>query len=677
MVWEWNVTASVTGYECVQCSATFQVAADHPMQSCCFCLHPTKSRAHLWELWNGPALPIQHDRQSFVEAIEQFLKTIGRGYELALPAYRISDQLKPVWMPFRRIRVRSERRVERGSPSSVVRQDFELDVFCGAGLDEHLAQELQRFAQDAPHLPSPLLDATALRAGEASDDDLGVRAASSLRRWLTEHRPAVKAQELSARFLEAPEAGQLYWMPVWLHAFESHGEQCVIAMDAVEGRVVAHLPRSTQPVDYLRHLIPIGTKKPSTEALPDEPTLPKELAPAWMFWPLDRLSGVVLVLLSSFTMNQNNRFALLGIALIVWLGGALSRAYLTQSKRFARSGLADDLGKFKYYRNLNAMVQSSSAILVASLVVYWVQHGLIGLVAPTAPANTMVASDLGRSAQPQPEAPALAGQPASVVAKEAPAPQEIVVGSGGVPDIARAVALSRPNDVIRISAELHPQYNAPIIIDHNLKIIGERGSEVIWHNGTGPFVQVVGQNLHVSIEHLHLTAKNNRGAIVGATSPLNDHNVLTLKDVWVDSQGASAIQVSGKGSVVNIIGGGYRSDKVPMVFSHLAQLNLKADDQMEPQIEINPNGSERVEHAIVLSDVKAVTLESANFIGNSGANVAVVGDIEEAQMLAVSPNRAAMMAVLGDAYATLPTYQITEPGRYRIHQGRLEVLEAK
>ena len=664
--------AAMKGLECVHCSATFQVAADAPVATCCFCLHAVKPRPQLDTLWSGPALPIHYDRPRFESAIQQFLNAIGRGHEWDLPVYRLPLDLKPVWMPFRRIRVRSEQRFLRGSAGDVpvVRKDFEMDVFCGAGIDEHLVQELQLFAQDLPHLSSSTLSAAALRAGEASDDDLGMRAASSLRRWLVEHRPADKTQELSARFLEAPEAGQLYWMPIWLLVFELNGEHCVIAMDAVEGRVVAHLPRAPQPVDYLKHLLPIvKPTKPADAASDAKPII--DLAPAWVFWPVDRLSGLCLVLLSTFAMSQEHRFWLLGAALMVWLGGALSRAYLSQSRRFARSGLAEDINLFKYYQNLNAIVQTSTVLLVAAFVAYWSQHGLLGWQAPP-----HVSSQVARRAEVDaPSAPASSVESPLAVKAARVAPSEITVGSEGITDIARAVALSHPNDVIRISAESHPQYNAPIVIDHNLRIVGEPGSEVIWRNGTGPFVQVVGQDVHVSIEHVHLVAKNIRGTVIGATAPNNVRNVLTLKDVWVDSQGGSALVVSGKNSAVEIIGGGYRSDRVPMVFNHLARLQFKPADQQVTQIEVRAQESERVEHAVVLSDVRQVALENVSFIGASGASVALVGDVEEALILAVSPNRSTTLAILRDPQAAVPLFEISEPGRYRVHQGQLEVLD--
>jgi hypothetical protein len=416
------VESAVQGYECVQCSATFQTTG--PLSLCVFCQHPIKARPQLNVVWDGPALPLRHDRASFVEAIAQFMHSIKRGAELSLAAYQIPASAVPVWMPFRRVRARAEAKLKRAANGAVpqIRQEVEIDLFCGVGLEEALIQELQEFAPTDTALPQGALALHCLRTGEASDDDLGVRAAISLRRWLAAQQGRDGLADVTARYLEAPEAGRLYWMPIWLHGFELNGEHCVLAMDAVEGRLVARLPRAPQPIDYLKHLLPLTTqpKEPPELQEPPEPNEPQAAAsgnavvnarrntaandaandaakspplahhaqapkpqepmgirqrtPQWLYWPYDRLGSGVIIGLSCFTAASVHRLELLVLALVMLLGGALSRAYLSQARRFARSGLVEDWEVFRHFRNLNLLVQAITLGVALSMSVYWSQH---------------------------------------------------------------------------------------------------------------------------------------------------------------------------------------------------------------------------------------------------------------------------------------------------------------
>ena len=395
--------SAVQGYECVQCSATFQTLG--PLSLCVFCQHPIKARPQLNVVWDGPALPLRHDRASFMEAIAQFMHSIKRGAELSLPAYQIPVSAVPVWMPFRRVRARAEAKLKRASNGAVpqIRQEVEIDLFCGVGLEEALIQELQEFAPTDTALPQGALALHCLRTGEASDDDLGIRASLSLRRWLAEQQGRDGLADVTARYLEAPEAGRLYWMPIWLHGFELNGEHCVLAMDAVEGRLVARLPRAPQPIDYLKHLLPLPphsknppasndasnaaandasnvasnvvsqTAKPQGPK-PKEPMGIRQRTPEWLYWSYERLSSGIIIGLSCFTAASVHRMELLVLALVMLLGGALSRAYLTQARRFARSGLVDDWEVFRHFRNLNLLVQAITLGVALSMSVYWSQH---------------------------------------------------------------------------------------------------------------------------------------------------------------------------------------------------------------------------------------------------------------------------------------------------------------
>lgn len=700
---------TLQGYECVYCSATFQSLASEALRNCCFCNNPTKTRPHLNEPWEGPGLPIRHDRESFVDVIAQFMHSIKRAHELELPEYQIPADASPVWMPFRRVRARAEGKLSRSASTEalVIRKDFVIDVFCGAGLEETLVQELQFFANELPHLPEASLSDFVLKAGEASDDDLGVRAASSLRRWLTANRSWESCQNLTARFLEAPEAGILYWMPVWLHSFELNGERCVLAMDAYDGQLVAHLPRAPQPVDYLKHLLPLGNHLSGAAGKSDtqsngnyssEPALSSPLStkqgkgpepmglkprtPEWLYWPYDRFSGLILIGLSCFTATRDNRLWMVGLAIAVILGGALSRAYVTQSRRFARSGLAEDWDVFRYFRNLNLMVQAGTMMLAVVVSAYWVQQGLLGESIAGRPKPVLMATQ--QSSAQATEWTASESVNASVVDESGASikreklvvsgPREIEVGVNGLADLARAVAISRAGDTIKISAEAHVQYSAPVIIDHDIKIVGAPGSQLIWHGGIGPFIQVLGQGLHVSIEHIHFTGYNIRGSIVGESAEQSKFNRLLLKDVWVDVTGGSALMLAGRESVVEILGGEYRSDKIPVVLSHAASLSVAAWNGQVTKMEVRQNERERVEHAMVLSDIKQLALKEVEFSGNHGANVGIVGDVELAEVLAITPTSGPMIAVLSQPRGNNELSEIPAPGRYRIHLGQIENL---
>jgi hypothetical protein len=150
------------------------------------------------------------------------------------------------------------------------------------------------------------------------------------------------------------------------------------------------------------------------------------------------------------------------------------------------------------------------------------------------------------------------------------------VGSGlQYSTLEAAITAASPGDTIQVAAGSYT--GSSMVISENLTIIGIGNPTITFNGGTGPYIQLSGDNVNVSISNLNLVGLGVNTTIVGDTNiaygpPLTGSNqTLHLINVSISNTAGAAIYAVKPTASYDIQGGAY-SSTIAMVAG--AQLSI-------------------------------------------------------------------------------------------------------
>jgi hypothetical protein len=674
---------------------------------------------------SAPRLPIRHDRDAFTEVVQELMHDHLAGSEAP-----VSATLEPLWLPFRRWRGTFLGQSAPPSAASgetsdqLVESEWPIIVCTAGGFDDAMLAELQSLARECPCVPDASADATTgWRVEEVTEVISRQRAERALRQWASERPALTLLTELEARLDRDADSVPLFLMPVWIHSFRSEGQTWVVIMDAVNGLVVARLPRprpaTTAVFSRVRQMAHRVT--PTSTSAPAVGGRTEHHMPHWSWVPV-----ASCLVLSAYLRDFRWVLALLLIALMSlvlgYRGFVLLRRSHIEVRRALRAAGSDAHAdtvtlrkRIAWYAALRTQFASGYVALIVAAVMCVIFGSTLSTPtdAPVAsmaghPPVAEVAAPLQVRRTDASPAPLAAEQVrvatasdtsgsvdphhvdrtnAKTVDHDSPVGRSLLVGAEGFPTLGAAVSAAQANDIILIDTGEHIQPSEPVIIDRDLTISGLPGAKLIWTGGAGPFIRVAGVATHLSIEHVLLAGNDIDTALLGdanvalSESAAGRRADVQLKDVWMYATGASAIASHAQGARYLIEGGAYVGSGTPIVVRNAESLTIRAYNgqptriQTDDSTEVANNG-----HGILVGNLGALSVSDVIWLGNPGGNVAIFGDLLRGELASASPLSSVRHVELIDAkrevISDLTPAFMDGAVRFRIQNGRFEPIIA-
>ena len=649
-------------------------------------------------------IPPRYDLAAFQHAAVAALAASGAVNGEVVASFAVPADLQPLYLPFRRVRVahQAHHLPEPGSQTgglecAVVHHEpveYVVDVCLAAGLDEDSLDALQSIvAGHAPEAVSAEQLPELVLAGETGEEVFTRRTGRAVRRLIAA-RAAAATQGSANGQTPGHEAAVVgaedFLLPVWAHSVVGRGQCVRVLMDAGSGSVIgptvsgASSEASPARLDALGHWAWLPALFCALLVVLVHPSVVR--------WPLAVL-GVLTLLGGHFAVRYLRtelgrvRAQVLVAQRAPRTGGSLLQLDAVRRRlgflHRARSGLPAAYAGVA----VGAHLYVTAFLLGNPAGVYGLRAEVPGLQ-PWAPvdANLLVSPLAISAGRHERLATSFALDPApATTARRAGHGRPLLVGPGGFPDLAAAVAAAASGDRIRISAG---RYVGPrLLLDKDLTIEGLGAVTYTWHGGRGPFVRVAGRGTRVTLEHLALEGFGINTAIIGDPNvaygepPTGAGQQVRLRDVVIDSPDASAIYSTSPGARYLIEGGRYRGAGAAIVMVDGGELSIRP--YRSAPARISSDGSSGVANNAVglsIQHTRRLTIDNVAWSGNPGGDVAIQGDLVAAVVTGAA-NAAATQRVLlvderGAALREVEFGASGQPLRFRVEHGLLEPLAA-